>query len=107
MFTNPMFYLCIFILASIPLILIIISDAKIFKKIFYSIIILGISSFVAANLYNCANKNSAEWNDGYCTKCGKPWRFVNGSISKCETVYFWICDDCSIIIKLHSNYEKK
>ena len=107
MFTNPMFYLCIFILASVPLILIIISDAKIFKKILYSIITLGISFFIATNLYYYDNNDLKEWNDGYCINCGKPWRFVNGSISKYETTYFWTCDDCNIIIELHSNYEKK
>ena len=107
MFTNPMFYLCIFILATVPLILIIISDAKIFKKILYSIITLGISFFIVTSLYPYDNNDLKEWNDGYCINCGKPWRFVNGSISKYETTYFWTCDDCNIIIELHSNYEKK
>lgn len=49
------------------------------------------------------NKNDNEaWNNGYCIKCNKPYRFAGSNCHKIsEKEYYYTCDRCGHTILIH------
>lgn len=47
------------------------------------------------------------WNNGHC-ECGTKWKLVNIEHLKNNSgeLYYYNCDNCNIIIRLHSNFNK-
>ena len=56
----------------------------------------------------CAERNSdvKAWNNGYC-ECGCEWTFSNVEhLRNSGEVYYWFCEDCGKVIKLHTQFTK-
>lgn len=56
----------------------------------------------------CLEHKSDEnlWNGGYC-QCGTEWTFSNAEHTRNSgDLYYWHCENCDTIIKLHSQFKK-
>lgn len=82
------------------------NNKTIVKNIVRFIIALTIGCLVSFALVSESNANDKTWNNGYCTQCGNPYRFVNVDRSFSTTRYYWTCDNCRKVIELQKNYLK-
>ena len=47
------------------------------------------------------------WNNGYCTECNKPYKFVNKVCHKNNSdEYYYTCDNCGHTIMIHGLRER-
>ena len=56
----------------------------------------------------CIERNSdvKAWNNGYC-ECGCEWTFGNAEhLRNSGDFYYWYCEDCGKVIKLHTQFTK-
>ena len=92
---------------SLPIVCLILKQKKFIFKFFISLIpAFLIGSFITFLIIKNSIREEKIWNNGYCFECGKPWHFANANVYKSQTSYFWVCDDCNVIIELYSNYKK-
>lgn len=61
-----------------------------------------------SGLITLQNKGDDEaWNNGYCTECNEPYRFVNVVYHKSsDDEYYYTCDDCGHTIIIHNLRER-
>ena len=50
---------------------------------------------------NTADETMAQYNNGVC-ECGGHWELFSVDVDKGNTYYFYKCDECGTLIKLHS-----
>lgn len=76
------------------------------KNIATIIIAVAIGCLSGFALMSESNADDKAWNNGYCTQCRNPYRFVNADRSFSTTHYYWSCDNCGKVIELQNNYSK-
>jgi ABC-type uncharacterized transport system permease subunit len=72
------------------------------------IIIALIVGFSISTIFAQERKaDEKKWNNGICKECNNDWTLVNVVYQKnSSNVYYWNCNKCKKIIKLHSNFTK-
>ena len=83
-------------------------NSKGWKKVCGLLITMVITGCVISGMF-CAEKagDEASWNNGVCPNCGIEWHFSNADhIRNGGTLYYWNCDNCGRVIKLHSQFLK-
>ena len=83
-------------------------NSKGWKKVCGLLITMVITGCVISGMF-CAERAGDEnsWNNGVCPNCGIEWHFSNADhIRNGGTLYYWNCDNCGRVIKLHSQFLK-
>ena len=83
-------------------------NSKGWKKVCGLLITMVITGCVISGMF-CAERagDEASWNNGVCPNCGIEWHFSNADhIRNGGTLYYWNCDNCGRVIKLHSQFLK-
>lgn len=77
------------------------------KKVVVSIIVSLAIGFGLSGLLTLERKgDEMVWNGGHC-ECGTEWELIDVEhLKNSGNVYFYNCDNCSNIIKTHSNFGK-
>lgn len=63
-----------------------------------ALIIVVFITVVCGLLFVEISIDNANWNEGYCDRCGGKWVFTNGSIEKQRKTYWYTCEDCGNVI---------
>ena len=70
------------------------------------VIALCIGCGISALLYAERNGEVKAWNNGFC-ECGCEWKFSNAErLRNSSNLYYWYCEDCGKVIRLHAQFTK-
>lgn len=76
------------------------------KTVFTIIIAMLIGCGISGGLCLEHMGDVANWNNGHCA-CGNEWTFTNAEHTRNGSdLYYYYCDDCGEIIRLHSEFKK-
>lgn len=79
---------------------------RVIKTVVGIILALLIGCTITGLIKSEQSSDKVNWNNGYCVECGNKWRFANADHTKnAGTVYYWTCDNCGKVIKLHSQFK--
>lgn len=93
---------------SLCIILTIAENGRLVVKWIVGIVLAVAIGCGISGLMTLQNKGDDEaWNNGYCTECNKPYKFVNVVHHKNnDDEYYYTCDDCGHTIIIHNLRER-
>ena len=59
------------------------------------IMLLLVVAILLGLIYFGAQKETADWNNGYCPVCGTKYRYVQAIGHRYSTAYIYVCDTCN------------
>lgn len=83
-------------------------SGKPIAKCIIAVILAATIGFSIGGLITLQRKGDDEaWNNGYCTECNKPYKFVNKVCHKNNSdEYYYTCDNCGHTIVIHGLRER-
>ena len=59
------------------------------------IMLLLVVAILLGLIWFGAQKETADWNNGYCPVCGTKYRYVQAIGHRYSTAYIYVCDTCN------------